>query len=306
MTTTVETLNDFVIDDSVKQVIEFSIQAAKKRKEPLKHILLSGAGGLGKSTLAYLIYKKYNQSGSFVTLYGPSIQNNFSLIKVILSLKDGDVLFIDEVHAIKDKTIIENLYSVIQDHIINIRTNGSYIRKPVKNFTFIVATTDLFKLTDSFIGRFPIKIDILPYNIDQLSTMINFYSDMKLTEEASRKIAEISRGVARNAVENTGMIDLYASSKDLKTVNLDDVIACFKLLNIDSNGLNKIQREYLELLNDHLGESLSLNIISRILNKPTGEVTRFIEPVLLSMGFIEIGGKGRSITQKGSDIAEEG
>lgn len=299
-------LDEFICDDSIKNVLHMAINAAKNKGEPLKHILLKGAGGLGKSTLAELIHNEYNPHGNFVTLYGPSVKNDGYIIKEIRRLQDGDVLLIDEVHRIKDAAIIEMLYSIIQDRVMHVRSDsGNMLHWPVKNFTIIAATTDIYMLTDSFIGRFPLQIELLPYSPEQLQRIIKSYCSRGIDDMACEKLGQLSHGVARVAVESVGVLELFADSKNISYITEQDVVDCFSMLSIDPHGLTRIQRDYIELLADNFTGGMSLGRISTALKKPTQEITRFIEPTLHELGFIEINTCGRCITQKGLDIVIE-
>jgi holliday junction DNA helicase RuvB len=300
----IESLDDFVMDDDTRNLIKFSIKAAHKKGEPLKHILLTGAGGLGKSTLARLIAKEYNLNGQFLTEYGPNMKNNITLINTIRSLNDGDVLFIDEFHSIKDLTIHEMLYSVMQDQKINIKVGKSSLQKKTAKFTLIAATTDKYKLTDSCIGRFPIKIDLLPYDKYQLIKMINSYSEKFITQDAAIKISKISHGIARLAVESIDTINLYADANDISTIDSSTVDNVFGLMKIDNFGLSQIQRDYLKVLSDNFNKCLSIGNLETLLNKPRQELERFVEPLLIELGLIEKTTGGRNITQKGLDLYE--
>ncbi len=295
-------LDDFVADSSIIDTLKFAIGASKVTGEPLKHIFLYGAGGLGKSALAELIHKEYNPHGKFCVLFGPKINNDGTIVKDIKSLKDGDVLFIDEVHAIKP-VIREMLYSIIQDNVMHVTSpTQTKLAWPVAKITIIAATTDMFKLTDSFIDRFPFKIELLPYTQEQLIKIVQLHCNMDITYDACKQIAESSNGVARVAVESLRRIVTFAQFKQINKITLSDVIECFKIMAIDPHGLTRTQREYIDLLADNFMSGMSIDRIATILNKPREEITRFIEPYLVKNGYIEVSSRGRSITQKGLNL----
>jgi Holliday junction DNA helicase RuvB len=132
--------------------------------------------------------------------------------------------------------------------------------------------------------------------------MIHSYSDRNVDSSAAEKIAIMSRGIARLAVESIDTINLYADANDISTIDVSTVNSVLGLLNIDEYGLTMIQRDYLKLLSDDFNRSLSINMISSLLNKPKQELERFVEPLLIELDLIEKTTSGRNITQKGIDL----
>ena len=199
-----KTINEYIGQDKVLNNIKVFIKSAKLRNEIMDHTLIYGPPGLGKTTLAMIIANEMNAEIKFTS--GPSLLKNGDLIACLTSLKEGDILFIDEIHRIP-KQMEELLYSAMEDFVVDIivgnENNPKSIRINIEPFTLIGATTRIGDLTGPLRDRFGIISKLDYYSINDLSKIIKRTSTVyncKITDSASYNLAIRSRGTRRIAI----------------------------------------------------------------------------------------------------------
>src|SRR5882757_9356861 len=193
--------SEFTGQAKVKERLESTVAAARQRKEPLDHVLLSGPPGLGKTTLANILAKA--MGASLKSTSGPTIEKAGDLAGLLTNLEEGDVLFIDEIHRLQ-KTIEEYLYPAMEDFkldiIIDQGPNARSVRLTLPRFTLIGATTRSGLLTAPLLTRFPIRERLDYYQAGQLQTIVHRAArllNVEIEENAAREIARRSRGTPR-------------------------------------------------------------------------------------------------------------
>ena len=304
-------LNDFVGQPSARRILGVLIAAAKKRGEPVPHLLLSGPPGLGKTSLARIL--AHEMGGRLIELIGSSVKNPHDMAHQLSQLKANDVMFVDELHAMPRK-VEELLYPAMEDGIVT--TNEKGFDDLVKQlgirqgqqatkthrlpaFTLVGATTLLGLTTAPLRSRFRQIIELEPYSVTDVQQIVLGVADklaFVLPPELAAEIAKRSRGTARTAVSNLYWVrDVVQGDGDVATDEL--VRLAFDLKGVDENGLTRTDREYLERL---VGseEPVGAEALATALEESIETVTGTIEPFLLREGYINRTPRGRVATDK--------
>jgi Holliday junction DNA helicase RuvB len=293
---------DFLGQEDAKQNLKVYVATAKERGEALDHILLAGPPGLGKTTLAHIIA---NEMGSKLhVVNAPSIKSKGELAGLLLSLKKGDILFLDEIHSLHPK-VEEILYPALEDFKLEVVTGQGALAAAVslnlQPFTLIGATTREGMLTRPLRDRFGDVIHMQLYTDDELSTIIT-RSATKLglmpLENGTRLLARRARGTPRIANRLLRRIRDFAQYQDSDVLDAEIVSDTCNRLGIDSMGLDKTSQRYLRILTDK-GMAMSLKNLTSLLGESEDTVEEVIEPHLLRLGFIEVTPKGRQATSTG-------
>lgn len=271
------------------------MEAAKKRNEPLDHVLLNGPPGLGKTTLANIIARE--MGWKIKTMIGGQLSKVYDTHILFFTLKERMVLFIDEVHRVR-KPVQEILYPILEDGKIGGPDGFTLIP-----LTIIGATTNIGKLDRPFIDRFPLQFQLEYYDLDDLQIIVEANAiklKLELAKGTSEVISERARGTPR--IANNFLRRLRDFSQVSGRI-VDDQFAVDILenkLQVDSMGLDAIDREYLEILDESSG-GLGSDSIATQMNQGIETIEDYIEPYLLRIGFMERRRNGRWITQDGSD-----
>jgi Holliday junction DNA helicase RuvB len=304
-------LADFVGQPSARRILGVLISAAKKRGEPVPHLLLSGPPGLGKTSLARIL--AHEMGGRLIELIGSSVKNPHDMAHQLSQLKANDVMFVDELHALPRK-VEELLYPAMEDGTVT--TNEKGFDDLVKQlgirqgqqatkthrlpaFTLVGATTLLGLTTAPLRSRFRQIIELEPYSVTDLQQIVLGVADklaFVLPPELAAEIAKRSRGTARTAVSNLYWVrDVVQGDGDVATDEL--VRLAFDLKGVDENGLTRTDREYLERL---VGseEPVGAEALATALEESIETVTGTIEPFLLREGYINRTPRGRVATDK--------
>ena len=298
-----EKLDEYVGQNEIKENLRVFIKAALLRDEPLDHVLLYGPPGLGKTTLAHIIA---NELGSTLrTASGPSIEKSGDLAAILSNLEPGDVLFIDEIHRMPSY-IEEILYPAMEDFEIDLVVGTEGKSKSIKinlpPFTLVGATTRAGDLSSPLRDRFGIVSKLNYYSYDELKDIIirsGKVFNIKVNEDAAMELAKRSRKTPRVAnrlfrrvrdfalVDGTGVIDLDITNKALKRLHVDD------------EGLDSIDKEYLEsLINKFNGGPVGVETIATSIGEEVTTIEDVVEPYLLQEGFIKRTRSGRVATEK--------
>jgi len=302
-------LEEFIGQEQIKSSLRIAINASIYRREPLEHILFYGQPGLGKTTLAYLIANEMNTKCRVAT--APAIERPRDIVGLLLGLKEGEVLFIDEIHRLNRLTE-ELLYSAMEDYKLDVTigaNRGARCRTiNLPKFTLIGATTKLASISSPLRDRFGIAQKVEFYTIDELKQIILNFSrliNIKLEIKASIALAKISRGTPRISLRLLKRVRDYAQV--IKKTN----IICPELVKealdsqkIDEKGLDFLDRKYLSFLKLNNNIPVGLDAIAAGLGEDSSMLEFVVEPYLMQIGFLIRTPRGRLLTSTGSDFIQ--
>jgi len=299
-----ETLKEFIGQEQLKSSLRISIDASIYRKEPMEHTLLYGQPGLGKTTLALLIAYEMKTTCRIAT--APAIERPRDIVGLLLGLKEGEVLFIDEIHRLNRLTE-ELLYSAMEDFRLDLTmgaNRGARCRTiNLPRFTLIGATTKLASISAPLRDRFGISHKIEFYTYDELKKIIVNFSrliNLKLNDESSYKIAKISRGTPRIALRLLRRVRDYAQVVEkTNIISLNLIKQALNSYQIDEKGLDSLDRQYLSFLNKNNNNPTGLDSIAAALGDDSSMLEFVVEPYLIQIGFLTRTPRGRLLTALG-------
>jgi len=296
-------LEDVVGQAAVVERIRILLQAAKKRGEPLGHLLMDGPPGLGKTTLAMVIPKELGTD--FQITSGPSLNAPKDLLPYLTNANEGSVLFIDEIHRMPP-AVEEFIYPAMEDFRIDITLgdglNARTINMKLQPFTIIGATTRSGMLTAPLRDRFVSREHLSFYSLDELTTIVQKNAAKLKTEiadEAAKEIALRSRGTPRKANNWLRWTRDYADARADGAITMEVAQSALKMKSVDNIGLEELDRRYLEtIITVFSGGPAGVQAIAHTMNLPADTLEDEIEPYLLRQGLLQRSPRGRMLTAK--------
>ena len=294
-------LVEFIGQGKVKEGMQIAISAARSRGESLDHTLLYGPPGLGKTTLAMLVAREMGVNIKITS--GPVLEKPGDLVREITSLREGDVLFIDEIHRLRP-IIEEFLYPAMEDYRIDVRLSdgpqAQVITMPVEPFTLIGATTRFGLLTPPMRARFGIIQRLQYYPREDLATIVSRSSDIlevPCSDEGADEIARRSRGTPRVANRLLRRVRDYAQVRADGTIDAEVADAALRLLEVDEYGLDEMDgRVIRSLIEQFDGGPVGLNTLAVAIGEDAGTLEEVYEPFLIQSGFLMRTPRGRVAT----------
>lgn len=300
-----ENLSEYIGQERLKQVLKIGIEAAIKRgdRASVGHILLYGPPGLGKTSCAYLLAKLIGSNAHIFS--APSLDKPKDIVGVLMSLQEGDVLFIDEIHRL-NKVTEELLYPAMEDFCLDLSTGSGVsarvTRLPIPKFVLVGATTKLGNIASPLRDRFTQVHKMEFYSKEELAEIAIRTSkilDYQLSPKAAVVIAQRSRGTPRIANRLCRLVRDFMSHKDSELACEDIAIEALNLFQIDENGLDHTDRALLKaIIENYGGGPVGLDTLAVTLGEDSKTIEDYCEPFLIQSGLLERTTKGRRITAK--------
>ncbi|MDR3163120.1 MAG: Holliday junction branch migration DNA helicase RuvB [Helicobacteraceae bacterium] len=292
----------YIGQKNIKNNLRVFIDAAKKRSEPLDHLLFFGPPGLGKTTLAYLIAREMNVN--IKTTSGPMIEKTGDLAAILTNLNEGDILFIDEIHRL-GRSIEEILYPAMEDFRLDIIIGSGPAAQTVKidlnRFTLIGATTRAGMISNPLRDRFGVHFRMQFYTQTELSQITKLAAkklNKPIEADAADEIAKRSRGTPRIALRLLRRVRDFAEVEEEGTIGNARAKRALDALGVNEYGFDEQDLRLLKILIEAKGRPLGLNTLGAALSEDAGTIEEVVEPYLLANGYIERTARGRIATPK--------
>ena len=296
-----KSFNEYIGQDKVKSNLKVYIKAAKKRNEPLDHVLLYGPPGLGKTTLAGIIAEEMGVNLKITS--GPAITKAGDLAAILTNLNENDILFVDEIHRM-NKTVEEILYPALEDYSLDIiigkGPSARSIRLDLPKFTLVGATTKVGNLSSPLRDRFGIINRLEMYSNSDLSKIVTRSANIlniPIDKEASLELGSRSRGTPRIANRLLKRVRDFAQVDGMKNIDCEIAKKSLEKLDIDELGLDEIDRQVLlAIINKFNGGPVGLETLAACVGEDIGTIEDVYEPYLMQIGYLTRTPRGRTVT----------
>lgn len=299
-----KTFGEYIGQDKIKENLRIVIGAAKKRNEPVEHLLFHGPSGLGKTTLAHLVAKELGANIRITS--GTALEKAGDVGSILTGLNDGDIIFIDEVHRL-NKAIEEVIYPAMEnfklDIIIGKGNSAKTLQIDLPRFTLIAATTKISMLSAPFRSRFGVNFRLDFYsqkNIEEIVSRSARLLGVNIETEAIKEVALASRFTPRVANRLLKRVRDFNQMGDSGIITKDVARDALKMLEIDDKGLEETDRKImLAIVNNFDGGPVGLKSIAASISEEESTIEDVYEPYLMQMGFLARTPKGRIVTSRG-------
>jgi Holliday junction DNA helicase RuvB len=296
-------LKDYIGQEKFKSMLQIYIRAARDRGEPLDHVLLYGPPGLGKTTLAGIIAAEMGVNVKITS--GPAIEKPGDMAAILNNLKEGDVLFVDEIHRL-NRQVEEVLYPAMEDFAIDIMIGkgptARSIRLDLPKFTLVGATTRVGLLTAPLRDRFGVVNRLEYYTKEELQRIVERSAsvlEVEIDPEGAAEIASRSRGTPRLANRFLKRVRDYAQVQHGGRITQKIAREALDLLEVDRLGLDQMDRHILTMMMEKFGGGpVGLETLAAALGEDVGTLEDVYEPYLIQSGFINRTPRGRVVTKE--------